>query len=226
LSSPPHSVLRRPGAVLQGGAGLVAQLTQGAATIGIVLVVHQHGGSLALAGAVAGALAIAAGISRPVQGRLMDRRGAAGVMIVCGVLHPVALMGVVGLSLLHGPGALLLALGAIAGLALPPVSTAMRVAWGEAVAVEDRTAAYSMVYLTQELALLTGPLIFAVITAATSASVGLVAVAAVSGAGTVAFAASVRSADWRRPQAPQQRAGVLRGAACSRCWRSRFCSEA
>jgi MFS family permease len=211
LSSPTRSVLLRPGAALQAVAGLVAQLTQGAATIGIVLVIHQHRGSVALAGAVAGALAVGAGISRPVQGRLMDRRGAAGVMIVCGLLHPAALMGIVGLSLLHGAGLLLLALGAVAGLSLPPISTAMRVAWGEAVAVEDRTAAYSMVYLTQELSLLGGPLIFAAITAATSASLGLVAVAALSGAGTAAFAASVRSADWRRPQPSQQRGSVLRG---------------
>jgi MFS family permease len=203
--------LRKPGAGLQAGAGLVAQLTQGASTIGIVLVIHQHAGSVALAGAVAGALAVAAGISRPVQGRLMDRRGAGGVMVVCGLVHPAALIGIVGVSLLHGPGVPLLALGVLAGIALPPVSTAMRVAWGEAVAVEDRTAAYSMVYLTQELALLTGPLIFAAITAATSASIGLVAVAAISGAGTVAFAASVRSAGWRRPQPPQRPGSVLRG---------------
>jgi MFS family permease len=210
LSSPTRNVLLRPGAVLQAGAGLVAQLTQGASTIGIVLVIHQHTGSVALAGAVAGALAIAAGVARPVQGRLMDLRGAAGVMIVCGLLHPAALTGIVGLSLLGGPGAALLALGAVAGLALPPVSTAMRVTWGEAAATEDRTAAYSMVYLTQELALLTGPLIFAAITAPTSPSIGLVAVAAFSGAGTVAFAASVRSAGWRRPHPPQSRATVLK----------------
>jgi predicted MFS family arabinose efflux permease len=210
LSGPTRNILVRPGAALQAGAGLVAQLTQGASTIGIVLVIHQHSGSVALAGAVAGALAVAAGISRPAQGRLMDRRGAAGLMIVCALLHPAALMGIVGLSLLHGPGALLLALGAVAGLALPPVSTAMRVVWGE-VAAEDRTAAYSMVYLTQELALLTGPLIFAAVTAPTSASVGLVVVAAASGAGTAAFAASVRSADWRAPHPPNQRGSVVRG---------------
>ncbi len=211
MSSPTRDVLLRPGAVLQACAGLVAQLTQGASTIGIVLVIHQHTGSVALAGAVAGALAIAAGVARPVQGRLMDRHGAAGVMIVCGLLHPAALMGIVGLSLLGGPGPALLALGAVAGLALPPVSTAMRVTWGEAAATEDRTAAYSMVYLTQELALLTGPLVFAAITAATSASLGLVGVAAASAAGTVAFAASVQSAGWRRPQPPQQRRSVVRG---------------
>jgi MFS family permease len=211
LSSPTRSLLLRPGAPIQAVAGLVAQLTQGAATIGIVLVIHQHIGSVALGGVVAGALAIAAGISRPVQGRLMDRRGATGVMAVCGGLHPAALTGIVGLSLLHAPGILLVALGAVAGLALPPVSTAMRVAWGEAVGVEDRTAAYSMVYLTQELSLLSGPLIFAVLTASSSASLALVVVAALSGTGTLAFAASVRSAHQRRQQPSHERGSVLKG---------------
>jgi MFS family permease len=209
LASPTRSVLLRPGAAFQAGAGLAAQLTQGASTIGIVLVVHEHNGSLALAGAVAGAEAIAAGAARPVQGRLMDRHGAAGVMVLCGLVQPAALCGIVGLSLLDAPGLLLLALGALAGLALPPVSTAMRVAWGEAVGAADRTAAYSMVYLTQELSLLTGPLVFAAVTAAASAALGLVVVAVLSASGTIAFAASVRSLPARHAVHPQGRPGSM-----------------
>jgi MFS family permease len=212
LASPTHSFLLAPGARPQAGAGFVAQLTQGASAIGIVLVVHQHNGSIALAGSVAGAEAIAAGIARPVQGRLMDRHGATVMMLVCGVIHPAALCGIVGLSVLGAPAALLPALGAIGGLALPPVSTAMRVAWGEAVCTDDRAAAYSMVYLTQELSLLAGPILFSAVTAATSASLGLVAIATLSGAGTIAFAESVRLVRRRAPPAQPRRPGnVLRG---------------
>ena len=211
MASPARSVLNLPGARLQAAAGLVAQLTQGVTAIGIVLVIHQHDGSLALAGAVAGAESIAAGIARPPQGRLMDTHGAGVVMIVCGLVHPAALCAIVGLSLAGAPGGLLLALGVIAGLALPPVSTAMRVAWGEMVPAEDRTAAYSMVYLTQELSLLSGPLLFSALTAAASAAVGLAAVAVLSGVGALAFALSVRSAHWHAASPPHERAGsVLR----------------
>jgi hypothetical protein len=99
----------------------------------------------------------------------------------------------VAVSVDDGSHALLLVLGVTAGLALPPVSTAMRVAWGEVAGDGDRTAAYSMVYLIQELSLLVAPLIFAALTAASSAAAGLVAVAALSAAGTIAFAVSVRS---------------------------------
>ena len=171
----------------------MAQLSQGAFAIGIVLVVREHTGSAALAGAVAGAVSIAAGLARPLQGRLMDRRGLVRLNAFCGIVHPAALIAIVAVSADDGSHALLLVLGVAAGLALPPVSTAMRVAWGEAAGDDDRTAAYSMVYLIQELSLLVAPLIFAALTAASSAAAGLVAVAALSAIGTIGFAVSVRS---------------------------------
>jgi MFS family permease len=193
LATTTRSLIRTPGAAFQAVSGLAAQLSQGAFAIGIVLVVSEHTGSAALAGAVAGAVSIAAGLARPLQGRLMDRRGLVRLNAVCGIVHPAALIAIVAVSVDDGSHALLLVLGVAAGLALPPVSTAMRVAWGEAAGDGDRTAAYSMVYLIQELSLLVAPLIFAALTAASSAAAGLVAVAALSAAGTIAFAVSVRS---------------------------------
>lgn len=210
MATTTRNVINRPGAAVQAISGLVAQLSQGVFAIGIVLVVREHTGSVALAGAVAGAVSVAAAVARPVQGRLMDRRGLVRLNVLCGILHPAALIAIVGVSVDDGSHALLFILGVVAGLALAPISTAMRVAWGEAAGDEDRTAAYSMVYLTQELSLLTAPLIFAALTATTSAAAGLVVVAALSGVGTIAFAASVRSL--RTVQAPhrQPRGGLLR----------------
>jgi len=178
---------------LQALTGLVSQVTQGAAAVGIILVVHEHAGSLTLAGVVVGALSIAAGVSRPVQGRLIDTRGAAGVLAVCGIVHPVALIAIAGLATVRGLGWLLIALGALAGLALPPVSTSMRAEWGALVGADERTAAYSLVYLVQELSILIGPLILAGVIAPASASVALITVALVAGVGTLGFAASVHA---------------------------------
>jgi MFS family permease len=174
-----------------------------------VLVVRQHTGSLPLAGAVVGALSIAAGLSRPVQGRLIDRRGPTGVMVVCGLAHPAALIGIVGLSNAdasanthaHALRGLLVALGVVAGLALPPVSTSMRARWGEVTADGERTAAYSLVYLVQELSILAGPLILSAVTVASTSSVALIVVAAVAGAGTLGFAASIGRDDSTGPSA-------------------------
>ena len=67
---PPYRLLLRQAAVRwQALSGLLAQITQGASGVGIILVVKQQTGSLALAGGVVGALSVAAGAARPLQGR-------------------------------------------------------------------------------------------------------------------------------------------------------------
>jgi MFS family permease len=209
-SSPYRVLLRSPAVRWQALSGLLAQTTQGAGGIGIILVIRGHNGSLALAGAVVGALSLAAGLARPVQGRLIDRRGAGRLMVVCGVVHPAALAAVVALADRHAAGAGLVAMGALAGVTLPPVSTCMRVAWGGASA-GDRTSAYSLVYLTQELSILTGPLLLSALVATTDASAALTAVAALACAGTLGFAASLPDDPERRLPLPAQRSGgVLR----------------
>jgi MFS family permease len=192
MASSTYRVVLRTAAVRSEAiAGLFAQVTQGAAGVGLILVVRGHTGSLALAGAVVGALAIAAGIARPLQGRLIDRRGTAALMSICGVVHAAALVGIVILADVHGPGALMIALGVVGGGALPPVSTSMRVVWGAAFPAEERTAAYSLVYLTQELSILVGPLVLSGLLAVSDASLAMIAVAALAGAGTLSFAAMV-----------------------------------
>ena len=192
MAASPYRVLLHSGPVRwQALSGLLAQTTQGAGGIGIILVLHGLHRSLALAGAVVGALSVAAGVARPVQGRLIDRRGPRGLMALCGIVHPGALAAIVALADGQAPGATLIAAAVVAGVTLPPVSTCMRVAWGTAVADGDRTSAYSLVYLTQEFSILAGPLLLAAVVSATSASTALVTVAAVACAGTLAFAASL-----------------------------------
>jgi MFS transporter len=208
-SSPYRVLLHSPGVRWQALTGLLAQTTQGAGGIGIILVVRSQEGSLALAGAVVGVLSVAAGLSRPLQGRLIDRRGARGLMALCGIVHPGALAGIVALADSHAPGAALLAAAALAGVTLPPVSTCMRVAWGTTVAGGDRTSAYSLVYLTQELSILAGPLLLAAVVSTTNASAALVTVAVVACAGTLAFAASLPGRFPGASTAPRDRGGAV-----------------
>jgi hypothetical protein len=214
--SPYRVLLRAPAVRWQALAGFLAQITQGAGGVGIVLVIREHHRSLALAGAVVGALSVAAGVSRPVQGRLLDRRDARGLMTLCGIVHSAALAAIVALADGHAPGAVLLAAGVLAGATLPPVSTCMRVVWGAATGGGDRTSAYSLVYLTQELSVLFGPLLLAAVISAANASAALVSVAGVACAGTLGFAASLpaglhgRSAPTRGPAGAVLRAPGMR----------------
>ena len=204
------SLLRLPRARWQFATGLLAQVTQGAMGVGIILVVRRQTGSLALAGGVVGALSVAAGVARPIQGRLLDRRGSRVVLAGCGAGHALALIGIVLGAQAHVPGAVLVALGCGAGAMLPPVSTAMRLEYARLVGDADRTRAYSLVYLAQELGILTGPLILAAMVAAASASAALIVVAAVAAAGTFGFAAGTAPDAAVKRQAVAHTRSVLR----------------
>src|SRR3954454_14298865 len=149
-------------------AGLVAQLTQAAAGLGIILVVREAGGSLSLAGASAGAFLIATGAARPVQGRLIDRHGPPPVLIPCAVLQLVGFAALVVWTQLDGASWPVILSAIPIGLGEPPVSASMRISWGRMAGSEDRTAAYSVVTLTQEAAVLLGPLLLAAIVAIAS----------------------------------------------------------
>lgn len=184
--------------------GLFAQLTQGAGPISLVLVTRASTGSLAIAGAVTAAMWIAVAVARPLQGRLIDARGTRLVMLLCGPVHAAALIGLVIAAQAHAGAWALILLSVAAGLALPPVSSAMRVEWGMRLPASERTAAYSLVYLTQEIALLTGPLLVAALIAVDSAGLALSVAAGISGAASVAFGAL--SGSGGRSQEPRVRA--------------------
>ena len=201
-SSPYRALLHSSTIRWQALGGLLAQTTQGAGAIGVILVIRGHNGSLALAGAVVGAVSIAGGLARPVQGRFIDRRGSRGLMAITGIVHPAAVIAIVALADAHASGLALVALGVIAGVSLPPVSTVMRVAWGAASGDDDRTSAYSLVYLTQELAILTGPLLLSAVIAASDASAALITVAVVTCVGALGFAATLPSTLKRGERSP------------------------
>ncbi|MGW3346555.1 MFS transporter [Nonomuraea rubra] len=181
-------MLRLPGVAAQAVLGFLAQLTQQVAPVGIVLVVQGASGSLALAGVTAAAFSVGAGMGRPVQGRLMDRHGARTVLAGTALLHVAALLALLACARPGLPWWPMVVLAWVAGLGLPPVSVSMRIEWGRRVDARDRTAAYSLVYLVQELAMLTGPLVFGLLIAVASASLALGLVAGAAGAGTLVFA--------------------------------------
>ena len=208
---PPYrALLSQPTVRWQALSGLLAQVTQGASGVGIILVVRQHTGSLALAGGVVGALSIAAGAARPLQGRLIDSRGPAGVIAGTGVGHALALTAVVGLAGLPAPGVVLVLGGVAAGISLPPVSTAMRVGWGERAETDARTAAYSLVYLVQELAILAGPLVLAAVIAVANPSAAVIVIAALTVVGAILFASSEASHSGRHSAAAARAGSALR----------------
>lgn len=193
----------------QAASGLIAQLTQGTAAIGIILVVRENAGSLALAGGVSAAVWIAGAIARPLQGRLIDGSRPRAVLAGCGLAHAIALSGIAALSNIGAPGAVLIATGALAGASLPAVSTSMRVEWSKSCGAAQLPAAYSLVYLTQQLAILAGPLILAAVIAAGSPSLALITIAVIAGAGALLYAAALPAPRRSVPVSPRPMPGLL-----------------
>ncbi|GAA1661192.1 hypothetical protein GCM10009733_068660 [Nonomuraea maheshkhaliensis] len=193
---PHRRLLGLPGVAAQAVLGFLAQLTQQVAPVGLVLVAQRASGSLALAGLTAAAFSAGAGMGRPVLGRLMDRHGPRPVLAATALLHVAALLALVAYAQPGRPQWPMVALAWIIGVALPPISVSMRLEWGRRTPAEGRTAAYSLVFLVQELAMLTGPLLFGLLIAVASASLALGTVAAAAGTGTLAFSLALRSGSY------------------------------
>ncbi len=133
-------------------------------------------------------------------------------MLLCGPFHAAALIGLVIAAQAHAGAWVLILASVVAGVALPPVSAVMRVEWGMRLPANERTAAYSLVYLTQEIAIFTGPLLVAALIALDSAGLALSVAAAISGAASIAFGA-LSGAGGRSPeprvQAPRRPSAAM-----------------
>ena len=202
------SILRRPhvwGVVV---AAFVGRLPIGMTGLAMVLLVESATGSFATAGAAAAAFALGEGAGQPLLGRLVDRRGQTAVLRATALAFPAALAT---LALLSdgAPAAAYIALCGVAGLALPPLMSAMRALWptlaGPGPAL-DR--AYALEAVLQELLGLIGPVLVAV-AALAGTRAPVLAAAACGLIGTLAFAASAPSRGWR-PAPREPGAGALR----------------
>jgi predicted MFS family arabinose efflux permease len=190
----------------QALTGLLAQLSQGGATLALILLVHQERGSLALAGAATASFAVGAAIARPIEGRLIDDQGPRNVLLAIAVFHTAALLALVPVVRSDLPGIAVVAVALIAGLGLPPVSQTQRLVWAE-LADEDRTTVFSVVTLIQESSILIGPLLVGVLAGAVSPSAALIAVALCSGVGLAWLGVLVPSTP--RDQLEDRRGGPL-----------------
>jgi predicted MFS family arabinose efflux permease len=200
-------LLAEPGFRNQALAGFLAQISQGGAVLAFILLIQETRGSLALAGAAAAATVVGMGITRPLQGRLIDTHGPRTVLVAIAVAHTAALLAFVPVARSSLPGVAAIAVALVAGLSLPPVSQTQRLVWAN-LAGEDRTAVYSVIGMVQEGALLAGPLLVGVLAGAASPSAAMIAVALISGTGLLWLGLSVPNL--RARSAEDQGRGPLR----------------
>jgi MFS family permease len=206
---PRRSPHRSPRVARLLGLSMVARTPEGAASLLFILQIRALGGSYSLAGAVAAVLAVGLATGAPLLGRLMDRRGQAGVLRVSATVaaSAVAIAGLVP----HGvTPAVLLPLALIAGVAMPPIAPCLRALLGRVVTdPEARHGAMALDSALQEISFMAGPLVFVTALAAFSPAAGLVAAAAALLLGTVAFAATPEAREVPADPGARPRGGAL-----------------
>jgi Major Facilitator Superfamily len=206
-------VLSAPG-VQQPLIGVViGRLSIAAEPLSTVLLVRGTTGSFAAAGVVMGAYSIAAAISLPVQGRVMDRIGQTPVISAATMLSTAGFLALILLA--HGGAtvAVLCAAAAVAGSGTVPTGTAMRTLWSDLVPERElRQAAFALDAVAIDVAFIVGPLIAAAVIAFASPTASLFACMSLTVLGYAVFASSPASRSWRGAHDERGRIGPLRSA--------------
>ena len=88
-------------------------------SLATIILVRAETGSFGTAGIVEARVGIAAAVSLPVQGRLVDRFGQTAVLVPAAALNPIALVGLVVAAKGGASSAVLAAIGALSGATFP-----------------------------------------------------------------------------------------------------------
>jgi MFS family permease len=130
-------VLRAPHARGLLLAEIPARLPIGINGLAIVLFMREHAGSYAAAGATAAAFGAALGVTSPLIGRLIDRRGLRQVVLPFAVLHAACMIGLVVGGLSGAPLGVCILLAVGAGAFMPPLGSISRSLWPRILQDED-----------------------------------------------------------------------------------------
>jgi MFS family permease len=204
-------VLRVRGVARVAAFATMGRLPFAIEPLSIVLLMREESYDYGQVGAVVGAEALAVGVTAGFVGRLVDRVGRRRVILVTGATTTLFLCAET-VAILSGASVwLLVALGALQGATIPPISASMRSLWARLVPEETLESAYAFDAIQLELAFVIGPLIAAGLATALSPAAGLL-LCAVFYAGAAAGFATAPAAHAAAPQeeVERTRAGALR----------------
>jgi MFS family permease len=170
-------VLRAPHARALLLAELPARLPIGINGLAIVLFCREHTGSYAAAGAVAAAFGLAVGVTAPLLGRMIDKRGLVRVVVPFSIAHALAMAGLVAFGLGGAPAGVLALFAALAGAFIPPLGSISRALWPRILRDEDPGllgTALALEGVMIELIFVTGPLLTALLAAVIDPAAALI----------------------------------------------------
>jgi MFS family permease len=205
------TILSAPGARALLGSSILARLPLAMFSIALLVNAQRLTGSFAVAGLVTGAYAISAAVSAPMLGRVVDRCGQTGVLVGTATVTALALV-ITGVLPASTPPLVLIGLGAVTGMATPPLSACVRTLLPSIVADPGRLPAlFAFESTVLEVTFVLGPPLALGVGAVWSTGAALAASGVVMLVCTVAFAVQPASRAWRaEPSAPRRRGGSLR----------------
>ncbi len=187
-----QAVLAKPHMASLLAAAFVGRLPVGMFSLATVLFVSKETGSFAVAGAATGAFAIAAGVSAPIIGRIVDRVGQTRVLAVCAAGFPASVAALIVVGEATPRTVPILACAVACGLTFPPLFATLRTLISGLAGGLIETA-FALEAMLQELFFIIGPLLVALIMVFANAQTALVVAAAMVAGGTLAFAATTPS---------------------------------
>ncbi|MFI7274543.1 MFS transporter [Streptomyces sp. NPDC049879] len=197
-------------------AVVMGALPLGMLGLGLLLYARERTGSLAVGGLAAAAFGLGNAVGLGVQGGLIDRHGQGRVLSVAGVA--CAAWGVLAVAVtpvVSWPGFVVVA-GAGMGACVPATTGCMRVLLAGSVGDgAARTAGYALLAVLFQLAVLTGPLLTALLVAVAGPGAALSAGGLLAGGAALLFSATGASRAWRprRDRAGRGRLGRNAGLA-------------
>jgi MFS family permease len=193
-----RGALALPGVAPLLAVAAIARLHVGGIGLALLLLVEQDRASLASAGAAVAALSVGVGLTRPVQGRLIDRHGIRCFLPLS--LAHVLMAGLLPAAIaLHAPTAAIAAAAFAIGFSAPSVSVAVRAAVSARVDPDERAAVLGADTALQDGAFALGPLLAGAVAALTSPLAALVALVAIGCAGAIAMGLRFELPGMREP---------------------------
>lgn len=181
----------------------VARLHVGGLGLAVLLLIEEVSGSVATAGVATGLLSLGVGLTRPLQGRLIDRFGVR-TLGVCAAFHGafVTALLVADMDAANAVAPLVLIFGL--GFSTPAISVATRAIWSAHVRGRAQPAVFGVDTAFQDVAFVVGPLAAGLIAGTAGAPVALATLVVVGciGACAIVLAAPPRAAS-ERPSNPR-----------------------
>lgn len=203
-------VLRMPGVARVALFATIGRFPFAIVPLSIVLLMREEGYHYGEIGAAVGAEGIAIALTAGFVGRLVDRVGRRRVILATGAVCAVALSAWAVAILSHASLGLVVALAAIQGATIPPISASMRSLWPRLVPERALEAAYAFDAIQLELVFVVGPLIAAGFATALTPAVGVFMCAGLYATAATGFATAPAARAGAEEPAERSRAGALR----------------